>query len=92
MWTNVKIKKNIKVYYCLYCVDFILCFTITVADGFLHQYTDCNFNKYVIAKVSQINKILNDIYEEMNNMQQNVIDFNKIIKTESVKIDENLSF
>ena len=40
----------------------------------------------------QINEILNDIYKKMNNVQQNIIDFNKIIKIKSVKINKNLNF
>ena len=85
-------EKDIKVCYCLYCADFILCFIVTVADDSLHQYAGCDFSKYVVVKMSQINEILNDIHKEMNSMWQNVIDFSKAIKMKSVKIDEDLSF
>ena len=36
--------------------------------------------------MSQINETLNNIHEEMNSIQQNVIDFNKIIKIEPVRV------
>ena len=85
-------EKDVKVCYCLYCADFILCFIVTVVGGFLYQYADYNFNKYVAAKMFQINKILNDIHKKMNSMQQNVIDFSEMIKMKLVKIDEDLSF
>ena len=85
-------KKNIKVCYCLYCADFILCFTVTVVDGSLCQYIDCDFSKYVVVKISQINKTLNDIHEEINSIQQNVINLSKAIKTEPVEINEDLNF
>ena len=42
--------------------------------------------------MSQINEILNGIYEEINSVQQNIINFSKVIKTESVKINKDLSF
>ena len=42
--------------------------------------------------MSQINEILNDIHEEMDSVQQNVIDFNEMIKMKSIKIDEDLNF
>ena len=40
----------------------------------------------------QINEILNNIHEEINNVQQNVIDLNKVIKMKLVEIDEDLNF
>ena len=92
VWASVKVEKDIKVYYCLYCADFILCLTVTVVGGSLHQYAGHNLSKYIAVKVSQINETLNDIHEEMDSMQQNVIDLSKTIKMEPVKINEDLSF
>ena len=85
-------EKDVKVCYCLYCADFILCFTVTVADDSLCQYAGCDFSKYVAVKMSQINETLNSIYEEMDSVQQDVIDFSEVIKMEPVKINEDLNF
>ena len=86
------VEKDVKVCYCLYCSDFVLCLTVTVTGGSLHQYAGCDLSKYVAAKVSQINETLNGIHKEMDSMQQDVIDFSEAIKTEPVEVDEDLSF
>ena len=61
-------KKNVKVYYYLYYVDFILCFIVIIMNGSLCHYTDCDFSKYVVIKMFQINETLNDIYKKINSV------------------------